>query len=295
VLARLGALLFLGVALVAAPVHGAPRNSGAQRAPAEQSQPRAAPATPAASQVIQVEPSPKAVAEAAEREAQKRRFLGLEPDAWIAIFTLVLAVFTAVLAVVSFVQIGYLNKADTTAAKNAEAAMLTALATMAGQRAVVIPEPFRSTDGKGNWNFSVKWSNAGALATRNMRNHIDYAEVDGELPASFVFPDDAEPIATCTLGRGQSIFGPHIPKEGMITSRQVSQVRNGTKNIYFYGWAKYFDGFPDTPERVTKFCYRLRVTGNPQAPIVFISHDRHNCVDEGCNQEAEDAGLSQPS
>jgi hypothetical protein len=69
-----------------------------------------------------VEPSPKAVADAAEQEGAKRRFLGFEPEAWLAIFTLVLAVFTAVLAGVSVVQVTFLTKADNRAAEAADIA-----------------------------------------------------------------------------------------------------------------------------------------------------------------------------
>ncbi|WP_144052801.1 hypothetical protein [Acidocella sp. MX-AZ02] len=43
---------------------------------------------------IQIQPSPQEVEAVAEQEAAKRRIFGLEPDAWVAIFTLVLSLST---------------------------------------------------------------------------------------------------------------------------------------------------------------------------------------------------------
>jgi hypothetical protein len=154
-------------------------------------------------------------------------------------------------------------------------------AAMAGQRAFIAPDPYQTPDTK----FGVIWSNVGHLPPANLRNHIHYWIGSGDLPSDFRFPDDAEPIVRGTLlVPGQKVFGPHVPTEGAFTEAQVASIRRDEKKLYIFGWAKYRDGFPHSPERVNNFCYRVRPTDNPGHPFVFDSHYRHNCADDDCNE-----------
>jgi hypothetical protein len=40
----------------------------------------------------------------------------------------------------------------------------------------------------------------------------------------------------------------------LVRIDQIAAIRSGDQNLYIFGWARYFDGIPRTPERVTKFC-----------------------------------------
>jgi len=210
----------------------------------------------------------------------------------VAFYAFVLAIFTALLALLSLIQIGLLIRVGKTLRTSADAAKQASEAAMAGQRAYVVPEPYFSlpNDPKSrldarNLKFGVHWTNIGNLPTRNLRNYIDYRILEGELPNDFEFPDDASPIVSeILLVPKQVVAGPHIPRDWDITADQMASIRSGEKNLYIFGWAKYFDGFPGTPERVTKFCYLVRATINLDPPFAFFPHHQHNCADEDCDK-----------
>ena len=71
-------------------------------------------------------------------------------------------------------------------------------------------------------------------------------------------------------------------------------VKEGRKFLYIWGTARYRDVFPDTPNRVTKFCvFADAVMGDPmsewnsdtnQVEIRFINYRQHNCADEDCEE-----------
>jgi hypothetical protein len=113
-------VLLLVLVLVAAPACHAQTKADADNSPAANGQRQTVPPSPAPPpylQVIQVEPSPKAIAIAADQESAKRRFFGFEPDGWVAIFTGLLFVATVILAAVSVFQIKFLINADRKAAE----------------------------------------------------------------------------------------------------------------------------------------------------------------------------------
>jgi hypothetical protein len=207
----------------------------------------------------------------------------------ISLFTFMLAIATIFLGVVAALQTLILLGTDQTAQRAAEAAKKSSDALMAGQRAIVVPTPYWEPDGNpaaGAWVFGVKWENVGNLGTRRMRNYINFQYIGGDLPTDFQFPDDVPPLASGTmLGSKKSILGPHVPKEGNISAQQIGAIQRGERKLFIHGWVKYFDGFPDTPERITKFCFGVRVTGNPDMPFVFPPCYRHNCSDEECEEE----------
>lgn len=93
-------LIALAFALIATAAQSRPQVAAESRQPAGQHQ--SAPGNTAPSEarppvVIQVEPTPQEVEAVAEQEAAHRRVLGLEPDAWVALFTLALTVSTGLL------------------------------------------------------------------------------------------------------------------------------------------------------------------------------------------------------
>jgi len=213
---------------------------------------------------------------------QAETFLGLAADAWVAIFTAALTIST----VLMWLETRRVAKGGEAALRHSEisanAARVATEMAVASQRAVVACEPYWTMPVLHPQNFGVKWVNVGNSATRGLRNHIDFRLLGGELPEDFSFPDDAPAIATGTvLAPKSSVMGPHVPPTGSISWAEISEIKSGIKNFYFFGWAKYYDGVPGTPERVTKFCYKLRVTGNADMPFVFIPYEKHNSFDEG--------------
>jgi len=210
----------------------------------------------------------------------------------IAFYAFVVTIVAALLALLSLIQIGFLIRLGKTLRRSADAAKQTSEAAMAGPRAYVVPkryfnlpdDPKLKLQGR-NLKFGVHWTNIGNLPTRNLRNHIDYKILEGKLPDDFEFPDNASPIASETLlVPKQAVAGPHIPRDWDITADQMDSIRSGGKNLYIFGWAKYFDGFPGTPERVTKFCYLVRATVDRDPPFAFFRHHQHNCADEDCDK-----------
>ena len=76
-----------------------------------------------------------------------------------------------------------------------------------------------------------------------------------------------------------------------ITPQDIIDAQNGRKFIYLWGWAKYFDVFPRTPEHITRFCWLILVAGdplsfNPAQPnsttFATANHIEGNCADEEC-------------
>jgi hypothetical protein len=200
-----------------------------------------------------------------------------------------LALFTFLLIVV---QVFFLYRTDQATHKAANAANKSAEAAMLGQRSFHSNYPNWETDRDPKqpgpplqYKFANRMDNVGNTAASNMRNHIGFVLLPGEMPDDFKFSDDAKPLAqTGLLGPKQWLLGPHVPPDRFITAGEMLQIQQGKLKLYVFGWVKYFDGFPGTPERITKFCYSIRVTGNPEMPIVFTPHSRHNCADEGCNE-----------
>jgi len=91
------AALGIGLALIAAAGDGRPQVAANSGANANKEQSRASDATQGqarAPAVIQIEPSAKAIEAEAERQSAQRRIFWLEPDAWVALFTLVLGIST---------------------------------------------------------------------------------------------------------------------------------------------------------------------------------------------------------
>lgn len=196
--------------------------------------------------------------------------------------------FTFLLVLVGGGQVWFLRNTDISTTRAANAAKQAADAAMAGQRAFIDIQPYWSQETvEGDFVFGAKWINAGNSHATNIRQFIDYCFVDSDtdLPDDFVFPDNVPPIATASgnmLGPKREFFSPNVPRDGVITAAQMADIKAKKKRLYFFGWAKYSDIFPGSEEHITKFCYFVRVIDNPKLPVVFSSHHRYNCADEGC-------------
>jgi hypothetical protein len=84
---------------------------------------------------------------------------------------------------------------------------------------------------------------------------------------------------------------PHMPGRG-LTPQDILDIQSGAKVFYVWGWARYFDVLPNTPEHITRFCWQIMSTGNPITfnPIgdadgvrfSWLGQPRGNCADEEC-------------
>ena len=176
--------------------------------------------------------------------------------------------------------------------RQAEVMKTIAEAALIGQRARIQVTPTWETDRNPSkhgtplqYKFGTRMDNFGNTAASNIKNHIGFDLLEAEMPDDFRFPDNDVPMAVVgVLGTRQFLLGPHVPPNRYISAAEMTKIQQGQLWMYVYGWVRYFDGFPGTPERVTKFCYKIRVTGNPDMPVVFPPHRFHNCADEGCDE-----------
>jgi hypothetical protein len=169
---------------------------------------------------------------------------------------------------------------------------MTADAAVLAQRAQIQITPTWETDGAPktySWGdgasakqfkFGSRMDNVGNLPASNLKHRIDYHFSDSALPAEFAFPDETEPMARGgVLGANRPLLGPHVPRDRYITGDEMEQIRAEKLWLYLFGWVTYSDGFSHTPLRTTRFCYFVRVTGNPEVPVVFIPHKDYNSAD----------------
>ena len=80
-----------------------------------------------------------------------------------------------------------------------------------------------------------------------------------------------------------------------ITVQDIIDVQNNRKFLHLMGWSKYDDVFPETPERLTRFCWQIIPVGdaatynsNPPADtpnslyFPVVHHHKGNCAYDEC-------------
>jgi hypothetical protein len=87
--------------------------------------------------------------------------------------------------------------------------------------------------------------------------------VDGMLADDFKFDKIADDRVPLSFGPNSSMDSARVT----ISDEEVRQIATKDKTLYLWGWVKYQDIFLDSPERHTKFCYRLRVMGHPSIAV----------------------------
>jgi hypothetical protein len=85
---------------------------------------------------------------------------------------------------------------------------------------------------------------------------------DEEYPNAFAFPVDYPSAQTpLTLAPKAEIEAPFYD----LQASDLALVRDGKKHFYMWGAAEYHDVFPETPQRLTKFCVKAgAVTADPE-------------------------------
>jgi hypothetical protein len=181
-------------------------------------------------------------------------------------------------------------------------AKLTRQAVMAGKRAfvfptgvVALPESNAKT-GSFDWRLVPAWENSGETPTRNLRIYTDYILTNVPLPETFSFSqiDPEEPPAMAMLGPKATSKGGIAPHSASpaLTPQDILDIQSGQRFLYWWGWARYSDILPNTPERVTRFCWQIIADGNPLTfnPLLDpqglrwsnIHQRRGNCADDEC-------------
>jgi hypothetical protein len=176
-------------------------------------------------------------------------------------------------------------------------------AMVAGERAFVFAIdvfPMWEIDpvtGNHNWRFRPIWKNSGDTPTGNMTMHTECELPSSQLPPGFDFNYPTTQIGTALIPPGTTCAGsiaPRLPSLA-ITPQDILDMQAGRKILYFWGWAKYRDVFPNTPDHITRFCWMIVSTGTP---LTFVSgqvsgqpnalnfasihHTEGNCADDEC-------------
>jgi len=181
-------------------------------------------------------------------------------------------------------------------------ASLTRQAVMAGKRAFVFPNGVvalpesNAKTGSFDWRLVPAWENSGETPTRNLRIYTDCILTNVPLPENFSFTqiDPEEPAAMAMLGPKATSKGGIAPHSASpaLTPQDILDIQSGRRFLYLWGWARYSDILPNTPERITRFCWQIIADGNPLTfnPLLDpqglrwsnIHQRRGNCADDEC-------------
>lgn len=171
---------------------------------------------------------------------------------------------------------------------------------MAGKRAFVFPTGVvalpESNAKTGSFDWRLVPENSGETPTRNLRIYTDYMLTNVPLPETFSFSqiDPEEPPAMAILGPKATSKGGIAPHSASpaLTPQDILDIQSGQRFLYLWGWARYSDILPNTPERVTRFCWQIIADGNPLTfnPLLDpqglrwsnIHQRRGNCADDEC-------------
>jgi hypothetical protein len=195
-----------------------------------------------------------------------------QSNAWIAAFTLVLAV----VAVFSYCNYKKTNEIF-----------------VSTQRAFVRFKNIQGAnimDSKGQkllgLQFFVELENSGTTPTRSAFAQSNFQAWRTPLPKGFAFEDltKTEKRISMSIGaKASALNGPLF-----VDIDTINDAIQKKSFLFFWGWIIYHDIFKGTPTRLTEFCCQLdpiRVTGNPDKTIIWTVSAcvEHNCFDEDCS------------
>jgi hypothetical protein len=203
-----------------------------------------------------------------------------------ALATIIIAAFTATLW-----------RATTAQGKLAREAFIAdkrAFVFAAGIAPLYEPDP---ATGHFNWRIGVSWQNSGDTATRRLRFYVDGLLTNAPITPTYDlnYIDPKVPPGPGMLGPktpGTAGQAPHMPHQAALTPQDLIDIQGGKKFFYLWGWARYFDTLPGTEEHVSRFCWLIRVSGDPlrfdpavdQGSVRFFNsyEARGNCADDEC-------------
>lgn len=203
-----------------------------------------------------------------------------ENNAPIAAFaTLVIAVFTIVLAVATSRQ-----------------ADLTREALIADKRAFVfavqISPVWEKVRDQYHWRLRPVLRNSGSTPTKRLRIYVDCEIRNSVLPPDFNFRHDPSQIGSGLLPPQYESPAGQAPRTpgAAISPQDIIDTQQGRKFIYLWGWARYNDVFPGTPEHITQYYWFITTVGDPMIydpaagpgtlQFHFLMHPSGNYADE---------------
>jgi hypothetical protein len=143
------------------------------------------------------------------------------------------------------------------------------------------------------WRIRPQWQNSGATPTKGMTICTSAEIRDTVLPDNFDFPYAQSDVGTGLIAPRITLRGGPAPLQA-ITIQDIEDLQKRRKFLYLWGWAKYKDVFPDTPQHITKFCWQILALGNPRTfkpqstnegeRVIFnyVYLPIGNCADEEC-------------
>lgn len=236
---------------------------------------------------------------------------------WLSIFTAALAVAAVFQIGLFWVQLRYMNAGMRDTKRSADIASESLVVGNAAFVFVIeIINNWQTAinDPEGNietFMFRPIWKNSGNTQTRDMVTMVAAELRDSPLPANFDLTASPSRPVPALVGPQSTILGGSFRT---FTVAEMEDVAAGRKFLYLWGWARYRDIFPDTPEHITRYCTQVLASGNlrsrpvPEKPsywFQFLVHARGNCADGECvlqglglpkqnNPQSENASLSDP-
>lgn len=171
-----------------------------------------------------------------------------------AIATLVIAAFTATLWYATNRQ-----------------AELTKEAFIADKRAFIFATTFNQiweqdkATGLYNWRFKPVLRNSGETPTKGLEMYVTCEVRNTQLPSGYAFTSQVQNIAKGMMPPKFDLQGglaPQLPGPA-ITSQDIIDAESGNKFIYLWGWIRYRDVFPKTPQHTTRYCWAILPLGDP--------------------------------
>ncbi|HWA91366.1 MAG TPA: hypothetical protein VG889_15125 [Rhizomicrobium sp.] len=133
-----------------------------------------------------------------------------------------------------------------------------------------------------SWEFRPVWQNSGETQTKNMTTHVEHEFRDSPLPENFLFRDSTAAFAKMLIGPKSSANG---GVTRVFTIQELTQIQNGERFLYLWGWVRYNDVFPGTREHITRYCVQVLVIGDPKRSdcvFWFPFPNIGNCSDAEC-------------
>ena len=85
------------------------------------------------------------------------------------------------------------------------------------------------------------------------------------MPLGYGFIEESS-VGTGVIPPNTAVLGGEAPP-GYITQQDIIEAQAFRKFIYLWGWVKYRDVFPNTPEHTAHFCWLILILGNPMTFI----------------------------
>jgi hypothetical protein len=115
-----------------------------------------------------------------------------------------------------------------------------------------------------DWRFRLRFKNSGGTPTKNLTSFLQCEIRDTPLPENYNFDQQQGRVGRGFIAPNFDVGGGEAPPPPRVVSPQdILAVQAGKKFLYVWGWIKYFDVFPNTPEHSTHFCWQFTITGNP--------------------------------